>query len=61
MPYRYGAEEQARFRELCAGIVELIETGRIEWRPLAIAQGDLAFQRFVLRSTEGQQLGPEAP
>ncbi len=49
-PYRFADAEREQFMSLCAKLYALIETGRIEPRSLAIAQDDLAFQRFVLRS-----------
>ena len=48
--YRFGDAERERFMDLCGQLYALIETGRIESRSAAIAQDDLAFQRFVSRS-----------
>jgi hypothetical protein len=49
-PYRFAEAEREQFMSLCAKLYALIEGGRIEARSLAIAQDDLAFQRFVHRS-----------
>jgi hypothetical protein len=48
--YRFAEEERERFMSLCAKLYALIETGRIEPRAAAMAQDDIAFQRFVSRS-----------
>jgi hypothetical protein len=51
--YRFGEEERERFMSLCAKLYALIETGSIEPRAAAMAQDDIAFQRFVTRSLGG--------
>jgi hypothetical protein len=51
--YRFGEAEREEFMTLCAKLYALIETGRIEPRAAAMAQDDLAFQRFVSRSLGG--------
>ena len=51
--YRFGEQEREEFMTLCAKLYALIETGRIEPRAAAIAQDDIAFQRFVSRSLGG--------
>ncbi len=48
--YRFGDSEREQFMSLCATLHSLIENGKIEPRSAAMAQDDLAFQRFVSRS-----------
>jgi hypothetical protein len=50
--YRFGHEERDEFMSLCARLYSLIASGNIESRAAAMAQDDLAFQRFVKRSLE---------
>ena len=52
-PYRFGDQEREEFMTLCARLYSLVETGRIETRAAALAQDDLAFQRFLSRSLNG--------
>lgn len=51
--YRFGEEEREEFMTLCARLYALIDTGRIEPRAAAMAQDDIAFQRFVSLSLGG--------
>jgi hypothetical protein len=51
--YRFGDVEREAFMTLCARLYALIETGTIVPRAAAMAQDDVAFQRFVNRSLDG--------
>lgn len=57
--YRFGEEEREEFMNLCTRLYALIESGRIEGRAAAMAQDDLAFQRFVSRAI-GSSAAPGA-
>jgi hypothetical protein len=57
--YRFGEGEREEFMDLCTRLYALIETGRIEARAAAMAQDDIAFQRFVSRSL-GSRAASEA-
>lgn len=51
--YRFGDAEREQFLVLCTKLYSLIESGKIVPRLSALAQDDLAFQRFVSRSLAG--------
>jgi hypothetical protein len=48
--YRFADAEQEQFIDLCSRLYSLIDSGHLEPRSAAIAQDDIAFQRFVSRS-----------
>jgi hypothetical protein len=45
--YRYGRDEQGRFFDLAAQLVDLVERGQIEIDPVARARFDPDFQAFM--------------